>query len=89
MSGFETILYATQDGHARITLNRPEKLNALSFVMQAELSAALWEADNDRSVHCVILEGAGRAFCANGGQRVATVLCYLNDVPEGGSTAFK
>ena len=64
VSGFETLLYSTQDGHARITLNRPDKLNALSFVMQAELSAALWEADNDRDVHCVILEGAGRAFCA-------------------------
>lgn len=32
---------------------------------------------------------AGRAFCANGGQRVATVLCYLNDVAEGGTTAFR
>lgn len=64
VSGFETLLYSTRDGHARITLNRPEKLNALSYVMQAELSAALWEADNDRAVHCVILEGAGRAFCA-------------------------
>ena len=32
---------------------------------------------------------AGRAFCANGGQRIATVLCYLNDVPEGGATAFR
>lgn len=32
---------------------------------------------------------AGRAFCANGGQRVATVLCYLNDVREGGATSFK
>ena len=32
---------------------------------------------------------AGRAFCANGGQRVATVLCYLNDVAEGGGTAFR
>ena len=32
---------------------------------------------------------AGRAFCANGGQRVATVLCYLNDVSDGGSTAFR
>jgi len=32
---------------------------------------------------------AGRAFCANGGQRVATVLCYLNDVSEGGATAFR
>jgi hypothetical protein len=32
---------------------------------------------------------AGRAFCSNGGQRVATVLCYLNDVAEGGGTAFR
>jgi prolyl 4-hydroxylase len=32
---------------------------------------------------------AGRAFCANGGQRVATVLCYLNDVAKGGATAFR
>lgn len=32
---------------------------------------------------------AGRAFCANGGQRICTVLCYLNDVPEGGATAFR
>ena len=31
---------------------------------------------------------AGKAFVASGGQRVATVLCYLNDVPEGGSTCF-
>lgn len=64
MPGFETILYDTRDGHARITLNRPAKLNALSCVMQSELAGALWEADNDTSVHSVILEGAGRAFCA-------------------------
>ena len=32
---------------------------------------------------------AGRSFCANGGQRVATVLMYLNDVREGGSTYFR
>ena len=59
-----TVLYDVSQGIATITLNRPEKLNALSYVMQAELAAALWEADNDRAVHCVILEGAGRAFCA-------------------------
>jgi enoyl-CoA hydratase len=64
MAGFETILYETRAGHARITLNRPAKLNALSYVMQNELCEALWEADNDTSVHSVVLEGAGRAFCA-------------------------
>lgn len=64
MSAFETILYEIADGTARITLNRPDKLNALSFLMQKELSDALWEADNDQQVHSVILKGAGRAFCA-------------------------
>ncbi|MEM1250606.1 MAG: crotonase/enoyl-CoA hydratase family protein [Acidobacteriota bacterium] len=64
MSGFENILYEVERGRARITLNRPEKLNALTLQLQKELSEALWEADNDRSVHCVILKGAGRAFSA-------------------------
>lgn len=64
MGAFECIEYETKDGYARLTLNRPEKLNALSLKMQAELAEALWAADNDTSVHCVILAGAGRAFCA-------------------------
>ncbi len=64
MSGFENILYEVEDGRARITLNRPDKLNALSLELQAELNEALWEADNDRAVHCVIVKGAGRAFSA-------------------------
>lgn len=64
MSSFECILYEVEKGRARITLNRPEKLNALSLRLQAELSEALWEADNDTAVHCVILRGAGRAFSA-------------------------
>ncbi len=64
MSGFSTLLYTAESGTARLRLNRPEKLNALSMLMQSELSEALWEADNDTSVHSVILEGEGRAFCA-------------------------
>ncbi len=61
---FETILYETDGGKARITLNRPEKLNALSAKLQRELNRALWEADNDSTVHVIILRGAGRAFSA-------------------------
>ena len=61
---FETILYEKDGGKARITLNRPEKLNALSMRLQRELNAALWEADNDADVHVIILRGNGRAFCA-------------------------
>ena len=64
MTTFENILYEVEKGRARITLNRPSKMNALSLQLQAELSEALWEADNDNDVHCVILRGAGRAFSA-------------------------
>lgn len=61
---FEHITYEVANGRARITLNRPEKRNALSLAMQAELAEALWEADCDKSVHCVILRGAGSSFCS-------------------------
>jgi enoyl-CoA hydratase/carnithine racemase len=59
-----TILYEVERGRARITLNRPEKLNALSFELLTELHEALWEADDDREVHAVVLRGAGRSFSA-------------------------
>ena len=64
MSGFESIVYEKERGRARITLNRPERLNALSLALLTELSEAVWEADNDRDVHCIIVKGAGRAFSA-------------------------
>jgi enoyl-CoA hydratase len=61
---YETIIVEKERGRARITLNRPEKLNALSRQLQAELRQALWDADRDTRVHAVILRGAGRSFCA-------------------------
>jgi len=64
MSEFKYIEYEVTNGRARITLNRPEKLNALSNDLLYELQEALWEADDNRAVHCVIVRGAGRAFSA-------------------------
>ena len=61
---FDNILYEVAGGKARITLNRPERRNAMSGALIEELRDALWEADDDKSVHCVILRGAGSAFCA-------------------------
>jgi enoyl-CoA hydratase/carnithine racemase len=49
---------------AVITLNRPDRLNAISGPMLNALSAALVEADADRDVRCIVLTGAGRGFCA-------------------------
>jgi len=64
MSETPSILYEVERGRARITLNRPEKRNALSFALLSELSEALWDADADREVHAVILRGAGTCFSA-------------------------
>jgi enoyl-CoA hydratase/carnithine racemase len=52
------------DHVATITLNAPERLNTISGAMLNELSARLLEADRDRDVRCIVLTGAGRAFCA-------------------------
>ncbi len=49
---------------ATITLNRPEKRNALSRALLREMREALLEADDLRAVRCVILQGAGKDFCA-------------------------
>jgi len=64
MSGYDSIVYEKERGRARIILNRPERLNALSLGLLTELADAVWEADNDRDVHCIIVKGAGRAFSA-------------------------
>src|SRR5215471_8724125 len=61
---FRHISYEVAEARARITLNRPEKLNAISPLMEQELEAALWEADDDTEVHSIIVRGAGRSFCS-------------------------
>ena len=60
--GFEDILYEVDDGVAQITLNRPDKLNALSWGTLAEIETAMQEANGDELVRCVLLTGAGRGF---------------------------
>jgi enoyl-CoA hydratase len=60
----DTIRFAVAERVARITLNRPDKRNAISDAMQVELEQALLEADDRNDVNVVILEGAGRDFCA-------------------------
>lgn len=58
-------LLVDREGHiGRLTLNRPERLNALNFRIGIELLDALDECDRDANVRVVILTGAGRAFCA-------------------------
>jgi methylglutaconyl-CoA hydratase len=60
----QVTLFAVADGIARITLNRPEKRNALNDAVIAALKDALRLADQDESVRAVILAGAGADFCS-------------------------
>jgi len=64
MSDYSDLLYEVADGIATITLNRPERLNAITIPMLASLSGALRDADLDRQVRVIVLTGAGRGFCA-------------------------
>jgi 2-(1,2-epoxy-1,2-dihydrophenyl)acetyl-CoA isomerase len=61
---FTAIRTSTVEGVATITLARPDKLNAFTGVMHAELRDALSAAEADEAVRCVVLTGAGRAFSA-------------------------
>jgi enoyl-CoA hydratase/carnithine racemase len=60
----QELLYSVEDSIATITLNRPERMNALTPALEAELHRAFDQADADRAVRVIILTGAGRAFCA-------------------------
>jgi len=61
---FTTLLYDTRERIARITLNRPERLNAIGEHTGRELREAVARANADDAVHVIVLQGAGRAFCS-------------------------
>ncbi len=65
-TGTKDLLVHVEDGVAVITMNRPERRNALSGVMLSAMAAALAEFETDREVACIVLTGAGGAFCAGG-----------------------
>ena len=66
MNPEEALLFDVRDGVAVLTLNRPEKLNALSAPMIEAAIAALERCATDPQVGCVVVTGAGRGFCAGG-----------------------
>ena len=64
MSDYESLLWELEDHVATITLNRPEKKNAMSFVMFNEIRDAFLSAATDDDVRCVVVTGAGGSFCS-------------------------
>lgn len=63
---FESLKYEVRDGLAIVTLNRPEKRNALDLSMRTELREVVLDIRDDKSLYAVIITGAGGAFCAGG-----------------------
>src|SRR5689334_21934668 len=60
----DLMLRSDQSGLARLRMNRPDKLNALTPACFAELRGHIDEISTNASIGCVVLEGAGRSFCA-------------------------
>ena len=61
---YQHVIYETEGAIARVTMNRPNKLNALNLTLQREIVAAMHEAEDDPAVRVVLLRGNGRAFSA-------------------------
>src|SRR2546426_10683802 len=78
----ELIKVAEDNSIVTITLNRPERLNALVGHMRRDLAEALEEAGSDPDVRVIVLTGAGRAFCAGGDVHFMAELAEPGDAEE-------
>ena len=61
---YQEVIYQVEDAVAVVTLNRPDRLNAMTLTMAGEIRAAMQEASDDDDVRVIVLTGAGRGFCA-------------------------
>ena len=77
--GYEHILLGTDGGVARLTLNRPDRLNSFNDAMHAEVRDALGRVRGDASARVLVLTGAGRGFCA--GQDLSDRAVAAGDAP--------
>ncbi|HEY6418736.1 MAG TPA: enoyl-CoA hydratase-related protein [Candidatus Binataceae bacterium] len=78
---FAEIIYEKSDRVATVTMNRPEKLNAWTPKMGAEMRTAVMDAEHDPKIGAIILTGAGRAYCAGAD------MGNLNDIAAGRAAA--
>ena len=63
---YKCLLYESKDGIATLTLNRPERLNALGDTLREDLHDALRRSSEDPDIRAIVITGAGRGFCSGG-----------------------
>lgn len=88
-SGSDAVLYAVSDGVARITLNRPDRLNASNSELSHGLTEAFSRAGRDPDVRVILLSGAGRGFCAGADMQVLNELSAAPEAPNSGSDGLR
>jgi enoyl-CoA hydratase/carnithine racemase len=89
MSSFTEILYEVRERIATVTLNRPEKLNAWTPTMEAEVRQAMFAAEDDPEVRVIILTGAGKGFCAGADMSLLSGIVEQGVTPRARETLHK
>ena len=77
MTDYKSLIYEVKDAIATLTLNRPERLNALGGTLRDDLHDAVLRASSDADVRVIVVTGAGKGFCSGGDVKA------MNDVKEG------
>ena len=67
---YKCLIYDEKDGVATLTMNRPERLNALGDTLRDDLHNAIMRASDDPAIRAIVLTGAGRGFCSGGDVKV-------------------
>ena len=83
---YREILYTVQDRVATVTLNRPDKLNAWTAVMEDEFESAIRAAGAEEMVRAILVTGSGRGFCAGADMSMLNKLARKPGVTDGGAT---
>jgi 2-(1,2-epoxy-1,2-dihydrophenyl)acetyl-CoA isomerase len=85
---YQNIIYTASQGVARLTLNRPDKLNSFTGAMHGEIADALATVQSDKEIRVLVITGAGRGFCA--GQDLADPEMVMgNTAPDIGDVVEK